>query len=66
MININFNGKFLQVPNTITIKELAIMNGYKTPMMVKVNDKKLQLAQYKEYKLNDGDTVIMKRVLGGG
>ncbi len=66
MIKIKLNGNFLQVSNSTTISELANIQGYKTPIMVKVNDKKLQIFQYEEYKLNDGDSVIIKRVLGGG
>ena len=60
------NGKILQVSKLLTIDELASMNGYKNPKIVIVDDKKLKLSQYKEYKLKDGDNIIIKRVLGGG
>ena len=66
MIKITFNGNFLKIPNFTTIDELANIKGYKNPFMVKVNDKKLQLFQYKKYKINDGDNIVIKRILGGG
>jgi len=42
------------------------MNGYKNPKVVIVDNEKLKLSQYKEYKIKGGDNIIIKRVLGGG
>jgi|GEM_PF-2808056 len=66
MIDITLNGRFLQIPNLLNIEKLAEMNGYKNPKVVIVDNEKLKLSQYKEYKIKGGDNIIIKRVLGGG
>ncbi len=66
-MRITVNNNEVEIEETTTAIDLLLQMGYKKhAASVWVNGKQLLLAQYESYTFNEGDTVKLIRILGGG
>ena len=65
-IRIIVNKKEQVIPNGITYDQLLQLLGYTSRVAIWVNGRQLLMADYESRQVQEGDEVMIKRIIAGG